>query len=237
MTGQAWRIEVPPATGFITANYRGHWGPKAQTTANLRAVVKQLALDAKLPTLNRINVLVEYESPPRRKQDRHPLASPRVEDHDNLAPAAKTIVDALVDAHVVAGDSRKRATSRCRIRPVTHPKGRLLVVVADAAAPPGCDASLLGAVPTNNVLTGECRCLVCARCGRHTGNNTQGHSWKACKVLARQIAASLAPGQTLTAAQWLTRASRKEFHFCCTDPAYGCEYEFDVKEVTNGNRN
>lgn len=27
-----------------------------------------------------------------------------------------------------------------------------------------------------------CRCLICVRCGQHTGNNTQGHYWAYCKV-------------------------------------------------------
>jgi hypothetical protein len=40
-----------------------------------------------------------------------------------------------------------------------------------------------------------CRCLVCSRCGRHTGNTTQGHWWAWCKA---------------------TREMR-EFHFCCPD--------------------
>lgn len=56
---------------------------------------------------------------------------------------------------------------------------------------------------TRNILTGQCRCTVCARCHHHTGNSHQGHWWKFCKV---------------------TRTMR-EFHFCCEDPAYGCELE------------
>lgn len=40
---------------------------------------------------------------------------------------------------------------------------------------------------------GGCRCVVCARCGHHTGNSHQGHFWAFCKV---------------------TRSIR-EPHFCC----------------------
>jgi hypothetical protein len=68
-------------------------------------------------------------------------------------------------------------------------------------APPGCDAALFGAAPS--VLDGKCRCLVCARCGHHTGNSHQGHYWGWCKV-------------TCTV---------RAFHFCCPDPAFGCELE------------
>ena len=52
----------------------------------------------------------------------------------------------------------------------------------------------------NEEGTYECRCLVCARCGKHTGNSMQGHYWAICKVT-----------KTL-----------REFHFCCED---SCELE------------
>ena len=53
-----------------------------------------------------------------------------------------------------------------------------------------------------DLSTGEtyCRCVVCARCGQHTGNSSQGHYWKYCK---------------------LTKTMRA-FHFCCPD---NCELE------------
>jgi len=35
---------------------------------------------------------------------------------------------------------------------------------------------------TFDVRTGQCLCVVCARCGKHTGNSTQGHYWSYCKV-------------------------------------------------------
>lgn len=46
----------------------------------------------------------------------------------------------------------------------------------------------------------RCRCLVCARCGHHTGNNTQGHWWSWCKV----------------------RGTLRGHHFCCPGD---CELE------------
>lgn len=46
----------------------------------------------------------------------------------------------------------------------------------------------------------HCRCLICARCGHHTGNATQGHLWRLCEV---------------------TRTVR-EFHQCCPGD---CELE------------
>lgn len=49
----------------------------------------------------------------------------------------------------------------------------------------------------------RCRCVVCARCGHHTGNSHQGHYWRLCKVTG----------------------TLREFHMCCPDPAYGCALE------------
>lgn len=69
------------------------------------------------------------------------------------------------------------------------------------SAPPGCDAEQFGAHPS--VLNGRCRCLVCARCGHHTGNANQGHYWSWCSV---------------------TRSIRS-FHFCCPDTVSGCELQ------------
>ena len=45
-----------------------------------------------------------------------------------------------------------------------------------------------------------CRCLVCGRCGKHTGNNTQGHWWSLCKATG----------------------TIRGHHFCCPS---GCELE------------
>ncbi len=50
--------------------------------------------------------------------------------------------------------------------------------------------------------TRACRCVVCPRCGHHTGNSHQGHNWGFCKV---------------------TRTVRVP-HFCCGNEL-GCELE------------
>ncbi len=68
--------------------------------------------------------------------------------------------------------------------------------------PEGCDAQSPSiAIKPDGKVT--CRCIVCARCGHHTGSTTQGHYWAFCK-------------QTQTT---------REFHFCCSDPDFGCELE------------
>ena len=68
--------------------------------------------------------------------------------------------------------------------------------------PDNCDAAKFGSAPTSTA-DGHCRCLVCSRCGHHTGEANQGHYWSFCKV---------------------TKTMR-EFHFCCPDEEHGCELE------------
>lgn len=81
--------------------------------------------------------------------------------------------------------------------------GIVLGEVIGLAPVPGerCDA------PDATVLTMAdgstvCRCVVCPRCGHHTGNSHQGHNWGFCKV---------------------TRTVRTA-HFCCGNE-WGCELE------------
>ena len=69
---------------------------------------------------------------------------------------------------------------------------------------PGCDAVAPSIYQTGfnelNQPIYSCRCMVCARCNKHTGNTHQGHFWSYCSVTH----------------------SLRDFHFCCTDD---CELE------------
>lgn len=64
-----------------------------------------------------------------------------------------------------------------------------------------CDA-VNATVMTMPDGTTVCRCVVCPRCGHHTGNSHQGHNWGFCTV---------------------TRTVRAA-HFCCGNE-FGCELE------------
>lgn len=55
---------------------------------------------------------------------------------------------------------------------------------------------------TFDIRTGKCRCIICARCGKHTGNSHQGHYWAYCKATGEM----------------------RDFHFCCPGD---CELEED----------
>jgi hypothetical protein len=54
-----------------------------------------------------------------------------------------------------------------------------------------------------------CRCIICDRCKRHTGNNTQGHYWGWCS----------------------SRGAAYAHHFCCPDD---CELDRPVPAVAGG---
>jgi hypothetical protein len=45
-----------------------------------------------------------------------------------------------------------------------------------------CDAEAPSAYIGPDRTTIVCRCMICARCGHHTGNNTQGHWWSFCSI-------------------------------------------------------
>lgn len=61
------------------------------------------------------------------------------------------------------------------------------------AKPEGCDSLYPPNTYRDNEGVIRCRCLVCSRCKRHTGNNNQGHYWAHCSATG----------------------TVREFHFCC----------------------
>lgn len=83
-------------------------------------------------------------------------------------------------------------------------KGFVLGEVIGLAPLPGetCDAGMWASTYQMSDGTVVCRCVVCPRCGHHTGNSHQGHHWGFCKV---------------------TRTVRTA-HFCCGNE-FGCELE------------
>lgn len=73
----------------------------------------------------------------------------------------------------------------------------------------GCDADN-PSVYYDNEAGYICRCVVCARCGHHTGNSNQGHFWQGCRVLVNIKSMLPTPPKNFISA---TMADR--FHFCC----------------------
>jgi len=96
-----WALELgytKPPDG-LSANWRGHWATKARSTAEVRALVKHLAIEAGITPMQRCQVEVIWC-----------VADKRRRDADNAAPFAKAIFDGLaadkgVSAHIVADDT------------------------------------------------------------------------------------------------------------------------------------
>ncbi len=148
--GRTWVIELPPGTPVLTANDRMHRYATNTVIANLKNVISRLATQRRIPQLERAQVTLEYESPPRYRKDRHPLASKRVEDGDALFPTRKACVDGLVYAGVFPkGDSKLRVVgdATCRLLPYTHPRGLVRIIITEVTAnglPDGHNASTGG---------------------------------------------------------------------------------------------
>ena len=110
-------------------------------------------------------------------------------------------------------------------------RGIKLGEVIGLAPVPGsaCDAGMQASTYQAPDGTTVCRCVVCPRCGHHTGNSHQGHYWRSCKVLAKRVRSGLTQGETLDVGEFMRRTSR-QFHFCCGNE-FGCELEA-APEVT-----
>lgn len=95
---RVWQFEL---TGpILNANQRLHWRQERERKATWRDMAHQKAIatvGANRPTLERARVHV-YLIP----RDTHPR------DAENIAPLAKSVVDGLVAAAVLAGDDTSR---------------------------------------------------------------------------------------------------------------------------------
>jgi crossover junction endodeoxyribonuclease RusA len=85
----------------LTANNRMHYHAKARLTRILRETGVTMARSARLPRLERADITVEYLPP----AGRHPLASARIRDAENLAPTGKALIDGITQAGVFADDN------------------------------------------------------------------------------------------------------------------------------------
>ena len=132
VSGREWRLPLA-FTKPLSLNDRMHWQTRRKLTSAWRGHVRDLAVAAHIPTLDRFTVVLHYQPRDNRRRD-----------VDNVMPALKASVDGLVDAHVAIDDdsTRYRLTS-----PEIHPArrgepGRMWLVVRDLSDEPGVQAAL-----------------------------------------------------------------------------------------------
>jgi crossover junction endodeoxyribonuclease RusA len=123
--GRRWRIELPAGMQLLNSNDRPHWSARARITKNLRWTTFYAARRKKIPPMQRVHVLAEYEPPDRRRRD-----------PGNLYPSIKACVDGLVDAKVCPDDDASHLVGPdMRLSEDTFPLGRLVLVITELLNP------------------------------------------------------------------------------------------------------
>jgi Holliday junction resolvase RusA-like endonuclease len=121
--GREFTIELPAGLPVPNLNDRAHWAKSAALTRDLKKTAWAMALQARVPALQRAEITVEYQPPGSRRRD-----------PDNLAPAGKACIDGLVAAGVLPDDNSSHVAGvRYEIGPV-HPPGRLVIRVRELEA-------------------------------------------------------------------------------------------------------
>ncbi len=115
-TPRSYMLVLPPGLKLLNLNDRTHWAARHRRSQALKKAAWAMALQAKIPVLERVVIVIEYQPPDRRWRD-----------PDNVAPSAKALIDGCVAAGcLVNDDSRYVAEVTCRIGQ-PYPKGRLLL--------------------------------------------------------------------------------------------------------------
>lgn len=103
---RAWGIELPDQP-YPSLNGREHWAVKNRKAQAWRSATRLLALEAKVPPLERISVRLDYWPKDKRRRDR-----------DNLMGVVKHCIDGLRDAKVIVDDDADTVTFTA---PTIHP--------------------------------------------------------------------------------------------------------------------
>lgn len=119
---RSWTIELPAGLKVLSLNQRSHWAEKNRRGAELKKAAWAMAISRRVPHLDRISVIVEYQPPDRRHRDA-----------DNVGPpSGKYAIDGLVAAKIIPDDESPRyvADIRYRLGPIC-PKGRLVLHITE----------------------------------------------------------------------------------------------------------
>lgn len=133
---RTWAIEIPPGTEFLTANDHISYFAKNAINRDLKELAGDLVTKIhRMPALSFAEFEFAYTPPPRRKADRHPLASKRVEDPDALFPTGKALIDGIVQAGVLPNDSRRYVGSvHYSLSSGSTPRGLLVMTITGTVA-------------------------------------------------------------------------------------------------------
>lgn len=127
---RSWMLELPPGLKLLSLNDRLHYYERNRRAASIKKAAWAMALQAKIPPLARVSVVVEYQPPDGRHRDA-----------DNIpAASGKHAIDGIVAAGILPDDESPRyvADLRYRLGPV-HPGGRLVLHITELAALRGAE--------------------------------------------------------------------------------------------------
>jgi crossover junction endodeoxyribonuclease RusA len=122
--GRTFTIALPPGLALLNLNDRGHWAARYRRSQAIKKAAWALALQARIPRLERVSVTAEYQPPDRRHRDA-----------DNPVASVKAAIDGMVAAGCLPSDESPRyvATVTCSIGE-PYPKGRLVLHLAELPA-------------------------------------------------------------------------------------------------------
>lgn len=116
-------IEMPAGLRLLNANQRPHWAVKNRITRQLRTASFAIAKRDKVPRLDRVRIVVEYQ-PPQRARSR---------DAGNWAPSGKALIDGLRDAKVLPDDNSRHVVEEAYRIGEPYPAGRMVLHVTEVA--------------------------------------------------------------------------------------------------------
>jgi hypothetical protein len=125
---RTFTIALPPGLKLLSLNGREHWAERHRRSEALKKAAWALALQARIPRLERVSVVAEYQPAPVRRR----------RDADNPMPSVKACLDGIVAAGVLADDECPRYVSEITARiGEIYPRGRLVLHLTELAAPGG----------------------------------------------------------------------------------------------------
>jgi Holliday junction resolvase RusA-like endonuclease len=128
-----WTVEIPIPQPFrnslLNANQRRHWRHRQRVTKSWREETGWRARAARVPSLERARIVVEFSFGDQRRRD-----------VNNYQPTAKAIVDGLVDVGLLPDDNDRHLVGP-DLRRVEHPGLALVRVVVTDLEDPGRSAA------------------------------------------------------------------------------------------------